>query len=156
MRALTLLMLLPAVALAGERTVKVEEVPAVVIKAASERHPKGKVTRYVEESQGSNKSYEVVIDLDGQKVELIIASDGKLVEEERALTARDLPLEVSKAIAASKYAKAMIGKVERVENLRTRSPPVWELIVELGGKRRELVYENSGVLKKDKEAATER
>ena len=87
--------------------------PSAVIKAAAERHPKGKVTRYVEEVEGTKKSYEVVFDLEGQKVELIIAADGKLEEEERTLTAKDLPPDVTKAIAASKYAKATIGRVER-------------------------------------------
>ena len=150
-----LILLVPVVAFGGEKTVKLEEVPAVVVKAAAERHPKGKVTKYIEESDGTKKSYEVVFDLDGQKVELVIAADGKLEEEERIFAAKDLPPEVTKAIAASKYAKATVGRVERVENLRTRTPPIWEVIVEEGGKRRELVFENSKALKKDKEADKE-
>ena len=149
---LLLVCLIPLAVLAGEKTVPVQQVPAAVIKAAADRHPKGKVTRYVEEVDGTRKSYEVVIDLEGQKVELIIAADGKLEEEERTLTAKDLPPNVTKAIAASKYAKAMIGKVERVEDLRTRAPMIWEVIVEESGKRRELVFEESGALKKDSAA----
>ena len=46
------------------------------------------------------------------------------------------------------------SRVERVEDLSTRAPPVWEVVVEEGGKRRELVFKN-GAIFKDKEAGHE-
>ena len=154
MKSMPLLWLMPLVAFAGEKTVKPEQVPAAVVKAATERYPKGKITKYIEEIEGGKKSYEVVFELDGQKVEVIIGADGKLLEEERVMTASDLPPEVTKAIADSKHAKAKIARVERVEDLSTRASPVWEVVVEEGGKRRELVFKN-GAIAKDKEAGHE-
>ncbi len=148
----TLLLLLPVVAFAGEKKIKPEAVPAAVVKAAAERFPKGKVTGYVEETDGTKKSYEVAFELEGQRVELILAPDGKLEAEERTLAAKDLPAEVTRALAASKYAKASLERVERVEDLRTHAAPIWEVVVLAAGVRRELVFDSSGALKKDQPA----
>ena len=149
-----ILLLLPVVALAGERTVKPEAVPPAVVKAATDRYPTAKVTRYIEETEGSTKRYEVVLDIDGQKVELIVATDGTPQEEERVVAAKDLPAEVAKTLAASKHAKATVGRVERVEDLLSKQVR-WEVVVEAGGKRRELVFDSSGALKKDMKAGKE-
>jgi hypothetical protein len=151
MRSILLAVLVASVAAAAEKPVKAEQVPPAVVKAAAGRHPTGKVTGYVEENDAQKKAYEVRLDVDGQKVELIVAPDGTLLEEERVVAWADLPADVTRALAASKYAKAKVGKIERVEDLHSGTPLVWELVVEEGGKRRELVFKN-GVLEKDKAA----
>ena len=45
------------------------------------------------------------------------ASDGTLEAEERTLTVAHLPAAVTKALAASKYAKATVRSVERIQDL---------------------------------------
>ncbi len=151
MRTILLAVLVASVAVAAEKPVKAAQVPAAVVKAAAERHPSGKVTGYVEESDAQKKTYEVQLEVAGQKVELIIAPDGTLLEEERVVAATELPADVTRALGASKYAKAKIGRVERVEDLHSGAPLMWEVGVEEGGKRRELVFKN-GVLEQDKAA----
>ena len=146
----SVLLLLPWLAFAGEKTVEASQVPAAVVKAATDRYPKAKVTKYTEETKGAKKGYEVELDVAGQKVEVMVAADGTLEAEERTLTLNDLPVAVAKALAASKYSKAAVRSVERIEELRTKGPLMWELSVELGGKKRELLFDEAGALKKDK------
>jgi len=68
----------------------------------------------------------------------------------RSLTLLLFPSEVTRALAASNHARANVARVERVEDLSGKTPIIWEVVIEEGGKRRELVFKNSALSEKEK------
>ena len=148
MRALWL-GLIPWIALAGERRITREQVPAVVLDAAATRYPKARLLRFVEATSGGKTNYELTLQLDGKQSDLVVSADGKLVALETVIAVKALPDAVRKALAASKYGKGKVRRVELIEDLSTPgAPPSIEIDVEVGGKGYELTFDNTGALLK--------
>ena len=149
------LWVIPWFVLGAERKIPREEVPAAVIDAATARFPKAKLTRFIEETSAGKKTYELRLDLEGKLSDLVVSADGKPLALETVIAAADLPEPVRKALAASKYAKGKLRRVERIEDLKTSGPPTYELDVEMPGKNRELTFNTRGALVKDEESDEE-
>ena len=142
-------------ALAGEKKISREEVPRPVLEAVLARYPKGKLVRFIEESEKGQKSYEVVIEAGAKRVELVLSADGKPLLEEQKISVAELPAGVRTALAASAYGKARVLQVERLEDLKTPGAATFEVLVEQGGKKRELVFDAAGALTKDEDVTHE-
>jgi hypothetical protein len=92
---------------------------------------------------------------DTGETELLISPEGKILEEEQIVTEADLPEPVQKALAASKYGKAKVLRVEKVISSDKPRAPSFELVVEQGGKKRELLFSFTGTLTEDEDAGDE-
>ncbi len=144
MKAL-LFMLLPVVALAGEREVKQKDVPAKVLAAVKAHSPSATLKRFALE----DGNYEVAIaDAKGQ-ADVVVTADGQVLTEERTITVAELPAAVTKALAGGKYAKATVTSVERIVSLATPGVSTFELNVVLGGVRHEIVFDGAGTIVRD-------
>jgi hypothetical protein len=154
MRSL-LLVLVPCLALASERKISREEVPKAVLDGALARYPKAKLVRFVEEVSAGRKTYEITLEAEGKRTDLVLSAEGKPLVAEQVIGLKDLPGPVQKGLSASKYAKARVDRVERVEDLKTASAPTFELIVDVAGRKRELSFDGTGALTKDEEADDE-
>jgi hypothetical protein len=142
-----LLSLGAAVAGAQEQTIQQADVPAAVLKAVSERYPQARMTQFQKEIENGRTAYEVGLDVGGKRSEVLLSADGKLLTEEQAITIKDAPEAVRKALLASKYSKATVSKVEKVTE--GDEPATFELVVQQGTVRHELVFTAAGELKKD-------
>jgi hypothetical protein len=134
---------------AAEKHLKKSEVPAVVLDAVATKYPKARMMRFSEEQEAGKKVYEVAIESDGHKAEISVAADGAILVEERVVTVNDLPDAVRKGLASSSYAGANVRRVEMVIETKKPEAPTFELLVDQGGTKHELVFDGSGKLLKE-------
>jgi len=77
-----------------EADIPVDAVPAHVLDAARKRAPGGVITGAEREFRGEGSGYEVKMTHDGRAWEFVFDDDGRLVETEKELFAREAPPEV--------------------------------------------------------------
>jgi hypothetical protein len=130
--------------LASEVTVKRTDVPEAVLKAAASRYPKGKMIRFIRETEKGRTSFEIKIDVSGERVELSVAQNGELLVEERTIPESKLPKVIKKGIADSRFRDAKIDRVEQITNFSKLHAGSYEIVVEQGGKKRELTFNRQG------------
>ncbi|MFH1370277.1 MAG: PepSY-like domain-containing protein [Planctomycetota bacterium] len=85
--------------------------PAAVTDAISSMHP-GAVVKEANLEEEETKVYEVVIEQNGQEIELTIAPDGTVVEVTTEVAVKDLPPAVARAITDASGG----ARIEKVEN----------------------------------------
>lgn len=146
--ALSLASVLSAPAWAQEHAVKQSEVPEAVMKAFSAKYPKAKPTGFEKETAKGKTEYEVTFEEGGKRTEVSLAPDGTVLSEEQRLSTAELPADVQKGLAASKYAHA---KVIRAEKELKGGATTYEVVVEEKGKKEELVFDSQGKLLKSGE-----
>ena len=139
-----LAMVLPAAA--EDKSIDKAQVPKPVIDAAMAKYPKGNLVAFEEANEAGKTSFEIKIELETWKTELILSPDGKILAEEMQISAKELPDAVAKALAASKFAKAKVRKMERVVESDKPEAPTYEIVVEEGSSKHELVFSGAGVL----------
>jgi hypothetical protein len=136
-------------AAAGEQVVKESDVPKVVRAAVAAAYPKAHAARFEKDDEGGNVAYEVLLEADGARWELVVAPDGKVLEEERKIELSEAPEAVRKSLAASKYATAKVTGVEKITKAGQPNTPVFEIAVVQGSDKHELVFTHTGELTKD-------
>jgi uncharacterized membrane protein YkoI len=130
-------------ALAKDREVKQSEVPAAVMKTVTARYPNAQPSRFSTESEEGKTVYEVNLDVGGRATELSVAADGTVVSEEQRLEVGELPASVKSGLSSSSFAQA---KILRAEKEQKGGATNYELLIEQGGKRSELVFNAEGKL----------
>ena len=133
-------------ALASEKVLKKSDLPAAVLKTVADKYPAAKMKSFASDVEDGKTEYEVIVSAEGGPIEVSVAADGKLLGEEQKLSAKDLPEAVTKGLAASKWAKSKILRVEKVTEADAPEAPVFELLVEQGGKKHEIVFAQNGEL----------
>jgi hypothetical protein len=133
-------------ALAYEKGVKRGEVPPPVLSAVESRYPNAKLTRFAKEVDGGKTLFEVVLELPSGHAEVSVSPDGTIVAEEATISVEDLPEAVRQGLAGSRYAKAIVLRVERVTEAAKPGVTTFELMVEQSGKRHELAFDQTGTL----------
>jgi uncharacterized membrane protein YkoI len=93
--------------------VDLDKVPKAVTDAVKARFPDAELKEASKETEDGKTIYEVAIKNKGQKLEASFTPEGKLVEIEKTIDAKDLPKAVTDALEA-KYPKATIKKAEEV------------------------------------------
>jgi len=135
-----------SLALAAEVTVQKSDVPEAVVKAAIERYPNGKITRFIRETEKGRTSFEINMEVAGERVELGVSQQGKLLIEERVIPQSKLPDAVKKGLAGSRFRDAKVDRVEQVTRFSKPESPSYELVVEHAGKKKELTFNHQGKL----------
>lgn len=136
-------------AAAGEQVVKESEVPKAVRAAVTAAYPKAHAARFEREDEGGKVAYEVLLEADGARFELVVSSDGKVLEEERRIELTQAPEAVRKGLAASRYATAKVTGVEKITKTDHPQTPDFEIAVLQGNEKHELVFRHTGELTKD-------
>jgi hypothetical protein len=135
-----------APAFASEKTIKQADVPHPVIAVVEAEYPNAKFTHFAKEVEDGKTLYEVVLNVGTAHTEVSVSPEGKIVSEETTITVHDLPAAVQNSLAASKYSKATVLRVERVKDTAKPRTATFELMVEQAGKKHELVFDEAGKL----------
>lgn len=138
---------LPALhAQAGEKRIREGEVPKPVIEAVKKKYPKAKMVHFERETEDGKSVFEIGLESPGEKMEVELSPDGKILEEAVLIATRDLPAEIKKGLAGSKYVKWTVKRVERVVVEEKADAPNYEVLVADDGGMTELVMDKAGVI----------
>lgn len=135
---------LPGVsALAQEKKITANQVPAAVIAAFKSSYPKATIRGYAEEKEDGKVLYEIE-SLDGStQRDVLYNTDGTVAEVEESIAATDLPAEAQQAIK-QKYPRAVIMLVEKTTVGDTVG---YEVSLRNGRQRIAMEFDSSGKVK---------
>jgi hypothetical protein len=143
------LTVLSTAAYAAEKKIKKSEVPKAVIEAVEAKYPKAKLKSFEQEDEDGKTLYEIKITVGRDSIEVKVSPEGTILAEERVITMKELPEAVKKSLTTSKYAKAKVRKIEKVTETDKPDEVAYEIHVDHAGKRLELVFSQTGELKKE-------
>ena len=128
----------------SERAVSLSEVPQPVKKTIQRVAGKNEVTEIEEITQGTMKMYEAEWYADGREVEILVASDGRLIGRyfETEVDLKDVPRRVRRTILR----KAGKHKVNEVEMIEIGNEKIYEAEWFEGGKEIEIQVDSKGKL----------
>jgi uncharacterized membrane protein YkoI len=147
------LVVLAAAVRADEEKVSLDKLPKEVLAAVKAKFPKGELKGASKETEDGKTLYEVQLVDDGHKIDAEFTADGKIVNVEKEIAAKDLPKAVAEALE-SKYPKAEHKRVEEVVEYKdgAEQPAVYEvLLTTADGKKFEVVLAADGKIKKEEE-----
>src|SRR5262245_14200581 len=98
---------------ADEEKVPLDKLPQAVVDAVKAKFPKAKLVSAEKETDDGKTVYEVAIKNDKQSIEVTLTPEGKIVEIEKRIAAKDLPKAVAKALE-EKYPKATYKRIEEI------------------------------------------
>lgn len=137
----------------------VKDLPKAVVAAVKARYPQGEIKEVEMETEAGKTVYEVEVEIesDGRETELTlsITPEGKILEIEKDIAAKDLPKAVADVLAA-KYPKASYQRIEevvKVENGKDKLDSYEVLVVTADKKKLEASVSPIGEIKGQKEAA---
>ena len=127
-------LLLVGILKADEEKVPLDKLPKAVLDAVKARYPGAELTG-AEKEEGGKMVYEVALKAKGQKIEVTLTPEGKIVEIERQIAAKDMPKAVTDALQA-KYPKATYKVVEEVikGNGKEEKVDYYEVLLVTAGK----------------------
>jgi uncharacterized membrane protein YkoI len=129
------LLTLSVTAIAQERKVKKEELPAAVQRTADEQAKGATVRGYSMEKENGKTTYEVQLTVNGKSRDVSIDASGAVIEIEEQVDFASLP----DAVQAGLKKKAGSGKILSVEALTKKDKLVaYEAVVETAGKKHEV------------------
>ena len=116
--------------------------PAVVTEAIAHAFPRSTITKCVAEKDHGHDQFEVkLVKVDGGKLEVDVAPDGKILQSEEKIALDKVPAVVMKAFAA-KYPKAKAEVAEK--QTPATGTPTYELAFNVDGKRKEATFDETG------------
>ncbi|MEJ7638178.1 MAG: PepSY-like domain-containing protein, partial [Singulisphaera sp.] len=137
---------------ADEEEVPLKDVPKAVLDAVKARFPGAELKEAVKESEDGTTTYEVALKDKGKAVDVALTAEGKVIEIETEVAAKDLPKAVSSAIEA-KYPKASVKKaVELIEFEDGEEEKTYEVqVVTADGEAIEVSVDEDGEIEDDGE-----
>jgi len=126
---------LAGTASAQEKKIKRSELPPAVEKTVAAQSAGATIRGFSEEKEKGQTFYEAEMIMNGHSKDVLIATDGTVVEVEEQVTLDSLPAEVK----AGLQAKAAQGKILKVESITKKDKLVaYEAKVETNGKKSEV------------------
>jgi hypothetical protein len=132
-----------------EKKIKEAEVPKAVIETVTNKYPKAKTIRFEQDTLDGKSIFEVGLENAGEKLDVSLSPEGRILEEEKRIKASDLPAEIKKGLAASKYAKWTVKSAERVVREEKDDAPIYEILVADKGATTELILDKAGTITKE-------
>jgi len=132
-----ILLFLATIANASEEEVQLDKVPKPVMEAVKARFKDAIVTGAAREMDDEGKLlYEVSLKVEGQTIDIVLASEGELRLIEKKIAAKDLPNAVAKTLEDN-YPKATYKKLEEVILVEEKKdyPPYYEALLVTARKR---------------------
>src|SRR5262245_5344167 len=125
-----------------EKPVKESEVPKPVLDAVKKKYATAALKEFTREEEEGKVSYEVKVELKEKEktrtIEVICSPEGKIEAEEEKISEADVPANVKKALAESKYGKWAIKKIERIIKEEKESDPFFEFLLVDGKNKAEV------------------
>ena len=148
MKAITVLLLVPTIAIAQEESITAANIPAPVKSAVMARFAGAKIKGGSKETEDGKTFYEVSLDRAGKNIDVTSTPAGVLTLIESEISRADLPAAVTTLID-TKYAKATWQRVEEVREIKNKVEKVsfyevllvdakkqgWELQVAVDGSK---------------------
>ncbi len=141
-----------------EEKVPLDKLPKAVVEAVKAKFPKAKLVSAEKEKEDGKTVYELAIKNNGQSIEVTLTPDGKIVEIEKQIAAKDLPKAVADALEA-KYPKAtykMIEEVIKVKDDKDKLEYYEVLLVTAQNKKVEVSVAPDGKITKTEDKSKER
>ena len=127
-----------------ELSLKKKDVPKAILNAFHTSYPKATIKGYAKETDQGNVSYEIE-SLEGKTHrDISYTADGSVVSIEESIAYSDLPETIRNAIKKG-YPKAKVSTCEKVVEGGTTN---FELVVQSGKQKQELVFKADGTLVK--------
>jgi hypothetical protein len=124
------------------------QVPKKVLNSVAAKYPRADLTEFLSGSDAGQKVYIVRLKTtDNQKVQLVLAADGKLLAEQMAIPEKSAPPAVRASLSTSQYSGAKVLSVEKITELD--KPSTYEFVVDEHGQQHALLYSPRGDLQKD-------
>ena len=134
-------MLAVGLSFAAEKKIGRSELPAAVEKAVQEQSVGATVKGFVKDTTGGKTEYEVEMTINGLGKDVVIATDGAVLEVEEELPQSAVPSAVLQAL--TKLAKG--GKIVKVESLKKHDKIVsYEATVTKGARKHEIAVDPDG------------
>ena len=128
-------LLFTTLALAQERKIKRSDLPPAVERTVAEQSAGATVRGFSEEKEKGQTYYEAELTVNGHSKDILIDANGTVVEVEEEVAMDGLPAEVKAGLRA----KAVNGKIEKVESIRKHDKLVaYEAHVTRDGKKSEI------------------
>jgi len=134
-------MLAVGLSFAAEKKIGRSELPAAVEKTVQEQSVGATVKGFVKDTTGGKTEYEVEMTINGLGKDVVIATDGAVLEVEEELPQSAVPSAVLQAL--TKLAKG--GKIVKVESLKKHDKIVsYEATVTKGARKHEIAVDPDG------------
>jgi hypothetical protein len=129
----------------GEQRIKVKDLPGAVTAALHKAYPNAKIRGASKEVENGKTLYEVE-SVDGKITrDLLYNTDGMCVEIEETIPVKALPSDVADALKKG-FPK---GKVMKSEQLTKGETIQYELVIQSGKEKHEVVFDAKGAIVKD-------
>jgi uncharacterized membrane protein YkoI len=119
---------------AKEAKIKFKDLPPAVQETVKAQSQAATVTGYSKEIEKGKTEYEVQLLVDGKKRDVSIDPNGKVLEIEQEIAFESIPQKAQDAIKQ----EAGEAKIERVEEVKSDQPTVYEALVHQNGKKHEI------------------
>jgi uncharacterized membrane protein YkoI len=131
-----------------EEKVSLDQVPKAVMDAGKARFAGAEIKGASKEEEDGKTFYELTLDHNAQKTDVLARADGTIVEIERQIDPGALPAPVAAGVQA-KYPRARIQKAEE----KTEGTKVsYEVVIETAKKsKREIALDRQGKILEDEE-----
>jgi hypothetical protein len=138
----------------SEEKVPLSQVPKVVMDAVKAKFPAAEFKEAVKETEDGKTFFELSLKLTGDVTcDVLVTPDGKIVEIEKSIDAKDLPAPVA-ATLKEKYPGA---KMKRTEEVTKGTEVVYEaILVTADQKTLEVVLDKTGTIKEVEEVKDEK
>jgi uncharacterized membrane protein YkoI len=131
---------------AEEEKVPLDKLPKAVTAAVKEKFPDAELKGAEKEEADGKTIYEVALKSKGHDYDVSLTPDGKIIEIEKVIAAKDLPAAVAKGLD-QKYPKATIKLAEEITKDKTIS---YAVVIETADKKKlEIVLDASGKVEKE-------
>jgi hypothetical protein len=129
----------------GDQKIKAKDLPAAVTAAFQKAYPNAKIKGTSKEVENGKTMYEVE-SVDGKiNRDLLYNADGTCAEIEETIPGKALPSDVANALNKS-FPK---GKVMKSEKLTKGETIRYELLIQSGKEKHEVVFDGTGIVVKD-------
>ncbi len=119
-----------------EEAVPQDKIPKVVMDALLAKFPKAKIDKCTREKEDDKVIYDIEFKQEGRKCEADIKDDGKFLNYEKAIEAKDLPKPVREAID-KKYPKATLKEIMEETEVKGREEKLaaYEVVLDTADKQ---------------------
>jgi hypothetical protein len=141
-----------------EEKVPLDKLPKAVTEAVKKRFPDAELQSAEKEKEGDKTVFEVGIKNKGQKIDVTVTEDGKVVEIEKEIEAKSLPKAVSETLE-KKYPKATYKTIEEVIKVKDGKdePAYYEvLLVTSDNKKLEVSLSADGKVTEEEDKSKEK
>jgi uncharacterized membrane protein YkoI len=137
---------------ADEEKIPLDKVPAKVLDAVKAKYKDAEIVGAEKENENGKVAYEIAVKFKGQKIEVTVSEEGKIISVEATIDIKDVPKAVTEAVL-KKYPNAKIMQAEEV----TKDAKVtYELIITAGGKKLEVVFDPRGKFLEEEDKSKEK